>query len=296
MLQTLGMPEAARHASAELSLTPDHAALRSGDVGATLQQQQRLTTAIRAGTAMLHLDEHPGINVGALALSGDLSKWATISQSGQSMTVTVHSWQGVVCQHALAGSRVISGVPVFNHDNSRVGVPFTTPTAPSKHACSVALISLAQPAQQPLVVETSSSLHSSHLHCIAAAPSADLFVVCTHKANMDLAKSMHLSTLSGEGSYFQRHEAPKGAFAPAGDQQLFSPDSRFLCLLGAGEVHCLELCHGIWHSLQRPSSSYLDPIWLPLPACHAQAASEREGQLGPRHGPALDNLSCPAPP
>ena len=290
--QALGMPEAARHASAVLSLVPGHAALRSGDVGATLQQQQRLTKAIWAGTATLHLDEHPGISVGALALSSDLSQWATISQSSQKITVTVWSREGIVCQQTLAGSRERAGLPVFNHDNCRLGVPYITSTEPRMHACSVALLSLTQPAQQPVVVVTSSWLHLAHSHSIVAAPSADLFVVSTH------TKKLELSTLSGDGAHFRQHEVPRGALAP--DDQLYSPDSRFLCLLTPGEVHCLEICHGIWHSRQRPPSRYLDPIWLQLPACMPRLLMREKASLAliiaPRlttsHSQPLPKLPC----
>ena len=293
MLQTLGMPEAARHASAVLSLVPGHAALRSGDVGATLQQQQRLTSAIRAGTATLHLGKQPGISVEALALSSDLLQWATITHNRQTMTVVVYSRQGTVCQHTLSGSRKGSGPPVFNHDNSRLGVAFITAADPRLPTSSVALLSLTQPDQQPVIVETSSSLSAPH--SIAAAPSADLFLVCTRSAKVVL------SLLCGDGSCFERHEAPWGALVPAADDQqlLFSPCSRFLCLMGSTTMHCLAICTGVWHRRQRSPSKCLHTLWLQLPACMSMLLTEEQASLALIRAPLLATSHAqplPSPP
>ena len=175
--QALGMPEAARRASALLSLAPSHAACRSSDVGATLQQQQRVTSAIRAGTARLQLDEHPAPGV-ANTFSNSLLQWATMRLSRQTLKVALHCKEGIVCLWRLNGVSKMIGRPVFSCDDSRLGVAFVQ-AAVSGHIHKVALISLAQPHQQPLVVTLGDvAAGITGQQSMLAAPSADLFLVC----------------------------------------------------------------------------------------------------------------------
>ena len=278
VLQTLGMPEAARHASALLSLPPSHAACRSGDVGATLQQQQqRLTSAIRAGTATLHLDDHPGSGVQVDALSSDLSHWAASSLTRQTLTLTVSNRAGIVCQWELAGVCRVVSEPVFSYDNSRLGIAFMQASA-SGETCKVALCSLTLPDQQPSEVEIGPQYGVSYgPRCrMAAAPSADLFLVCNQNQSRGLQQTLTdtvaLFFFDGNGFDIVQRQAPPDfwyAMPYNGPTKLFSPDSKYVSCVssrvmrGAVCLHCLDIQTGLWQCLQRPWLR--DPFWLQIP-------------------------------
>ena len=274
MLQTLRMPEAARRASALLSLPADHAACLSGDVGATLQQQQRLTAAIRAGTAGLQLAKQPQASLHADAISSDLRLWATSNLTARTLTVTIFSKEGIVCRHTFADVLQACIEPKFNYENSRLGLAFAQPTA-SGRIYNLALIDLTQPDEQPTMVNCGSeAVHPTF--SIAAAPSADVYLVSVHKYS-ELEKSWRdvLDLVSGTGSNLEQHLAPEGCQLPY-DQQAFSPDSRYLCCTGVEQfserrtnstigLHCLDVQNGAWHRLQQPVHEFYG--WLQTPAC-----------------------------
>ena len=237
VLQTLGMPEAARRASALLSLPPGHAACHCGDVAATLQRQQRLSAAIRAGTATLYLDEQPEEVLGASALSSDQSQWAKTTLKGQTLIVRVYSRGGNVRCWRVKGVGKVTSNPVFSCSGSRLGVPFTWAR---DETCSVALISLAQPDQQPTVWDVTGASSFMHHHCIAAAPSADLLLICSAWTPHFAGRFQISLLLFGESlSDPVQHQAPiiSCATLPWGDpRQIFSPDGKYVCLASKQEL------------------------------------------------------------
>ena len=297
MLQTLGMPEAARHRSALLSLPPSHAACRSSDVAATLQQQQRLTGAIRAGTATLVLDE---ISPGSSNLSHDLSQWAKTSLTGQTLTVTLHSSQGTVCQWRIPCVSAVTCQPVFSYDDSRLGLCFTQASTAGDDF-KVALVSLTQPLQQPVVVTTGASVAGSSYsyHRIAPAPSADLFLVgITQKvaaAETEQRSLFSLFSLNGDGSGLVQHQVPANCNPLGGDlQRLMSPDSSYLQLTSPHALHCLEIQTGLWHHLQQ--LRLYRASWLQLPACVAKLIVAHEDGFALISAPRLAIAHTQSPP
>ena len=275
-LQTLGMPEAARHASALLSLPPSHAACRSSDVGATLQQQQRLSSAIRAGTATLHQEQCSDGSLEASALSGSLQRWASTSQIDQVLTVTVYDQAGNVCQWKFAAADHPQSRPVFQHDDSKLGVAFTQAKA-AVATWTVALINLTQPDEQPVVVST--GILTGPLPrmepIITAAPLARMFLVCGSRETGLEPNTVILSFLGSGGSNHIQHQAPSGAQLPYNDgKHLFSPDSRYICLTSQQSLYCLDIQTSVWHCLQQ--LVYMPPVWLQLPACTPRLLVEQD--------------------
>ena len=268
------MPEAARHASALLSLPPSHAACRSGDVGATLQQQQRVTSAIRAGTASLNLLELPDMDPEAIAISNNLRIWVTTSLTNTTLMVSVFSREGTVCQWAFEQVCSLQRTPVFSYDDSVLAVTFTQASA-TGHAFNAALISLTQPDQQPRVVRLAEAVQAgvdvrSDELMMQSAPSADLFVVCSRMQPTPRGEApgflpVLISFLRGHSSVFVQHQAPASSPLAYVGQQLFSPDSRYLFWKSREALHCLEIQTSVWHHLQQPIHSCAG--WLQLPAC-----------------------------